>query len=202
MTTIVIGAGGFVGGALVRRLQAEGQSVVPVGRGQAMPSLSGDVFYCAGLTADFRSRPHDTISAHVSLINDLLRDHTFDSLTYLSSTRVYQKAVTGRETESIPVDPADPSDLYNLSKLTGEAICLNDPRPTVRTVRLSNVFGPGSGENFLDTVIAAVRRDGRVHIGSGATGAKDYIAIDDVIDALLRVPDRASSRLLNLASGT
>lgn len=200
--TVVIGAAGFVGAALVRRLRDAGREVIVQPRGAPLPLKAGDVFQCAGLTADFRTRPLDTITAHVTLVNELLAQCDFDSLTYLSSTRVYQKVASGREDASLLVDPNDPSDLYNLSKLTGEAVCLTDPRPTVRVARLSNVFGPGNGSsNFLDAVVDEAHRKGSVTIRAGAQAAKDYVALSDVIEALARMPERARSRLFNVASG-
>ncbi len=201
--TVVLGAAGFVGSALVRRLREAGREVMPVNRGDPLPRVAGDVYQCAGLTADFRTRPYDTIVAHVGLVNELLARCDFTSLTYLSSTRVYQKVSSGHEDARLLVDPNDPSDLYNLSKLTGEAACLTDARDTVRVARLSNVFGPNGGsDNFLDSVLLAARRDGRAIIRSGAEAAKDYVALSDVIDALARFPSHAKSRLINIASGT
>ena len=200
--TVVIGAAGFVGRALVRRLRDNGRNVIEVNRGDPLPRVAGDVYQCAGLTADFRARPYDTVVAHVSLVNELLSRCDFSSLTYLSSTRVYQKVSSGREDASLSVDPNDPSDLYNLSKLTGEAACLTDSRETVRVARLSNVFGPNGGSaNFLDSVLLEAQRDGRAIIRSGAAAAKDYVALSDVIAALVRFPSHAKSRLINVASG-
>lgn len=199
---VVIGGAGFVGSALARKLKSDGLPTLTIGRGDSLPTQAGDIFFCAGVTADFRHRPYDTLEAHVALVSDVLRRVDFVSLTYLSSTRVYQEAAAGKEDVTLMVNPNDPSHLYNLSKLTGEAACLCDPRAMVRVVRLSNVFGKGgSSENFLDAVVGEALRNGHVHIRSSAEAAKDYIAVDDVVDALVRVPENATSRLMNLASG-
>ena len=136
------------------------------------------------------------------MVTELLERCDFASLTYLSSTRVYQKVASGGEDAVLSVDPNDPSDLYNLSKLTGEAACLTDPRRTVRVARLSNVFGPNAGsDNFLDAVLREARQDGHVVIRSGSQAAKDYVALSDVVEALVRMPARAESRLFNIAGG-
>ena len=77
----VLGAGGFIGGALVARLIAEGRPVDPVTRDDLPALLSarrpaGDVIYCIGLTADFRTRPLDTAEAHVDWSRaQMLRKH-------------------------------------------------------------------------------------------------------------------------------
>ena len=198
----VIGARGFVGSALVARLEADGRAVVPVGRGDAMPAEPGHIFFCAGLTADFRSRRHETVEAHVTLVNRLLETADLGSLTYLSSTRVYQHAASGHEDALIPTNPNDPSDLYNLSKLTGESLCLADERPAVRVARLSNVVGPGAhSPSFIGSLIADARKGGPVIIRSSPECARDYLALEDALEALVRIPDRAHSRLLNVACG-
>ena len=199
----IIGAAGFIGAALRQRLEREGVAIAAVGRGDPLPRHLGHVYFCAGLTADFRSRLHDTVDAHVTAINELLRSTEFASLTYLSSTRVYQRAASGRENALLVADPGDPSDLYNLSKMTGEAICLSDHRPSVRVARLSNIFGPGDrSENFLTALLKEAARTGAVTIGNGKEAAKDYLALEQAVEAIARMPLRARSRIINVASGT
>ena len=87
----VIGAFGFIGRHLSRHLQRQGFDVHEASRDErSWPDGSlGHVFYCAGLTADFAQRPHDTVDAHVALLDRVLRQQRFASLVYLSSTRLY-----------------------------------------------------------------------------------------------------------------
>ena len=196
----IVGGHGFIGSSLAAAFRRDGRMVHQLQRDQPIPESPGDLFFCAGLTADFRTRPSDTIRAPVSLLNDLRDTVAFDSLTYCSSTRVYNRADDGREEAMLRVNPNDSSDLYNLSKLAGEARCLADPRPSVRVVRIANVFGPGDrSSNFLTEVVRDALT-GSVVFRARAEGAKDYLAIDDLSAALARVPSHARSRLLNLAS--
>ena len=198
----VFGAAGFVGSALAAALAEQGWQVNAL-TGRERPSGAlGHVFFCAGTTSDFRTRRFDTIEAHVTLVANLLKTAEFDSFVYLSTTRIYRGAESGREETSLHVNPNEPHDLYNLSKLTGESICLTDPRPMVRIARLSNVYGAADrSENFLTSVLRDAIDVGRVHIGIAPEHAKDYVALEDVVTALARFPDRATSRLINLASG-
>ena len=142
----ILGAGGRIGQALVTALRPH-HPVRAIDRA-ALPGLlsarepAGHVICCIGLTGDFRTRPLATAEAHVAIPARILADIPFESFLYLSSTRVYAHAATTKEDALLPASPGDPSDLYNLTKLAGEALCLSDPRPTVRAVRLSNVFGP------------------------------------------------------------
>ena len=58
------------------------------------------MIYAIGVTADFRTRPFETMEAHVSVLCEILRDARLDSLTYLSSTRLYGGAAsTGEGTD-------------------------------------------------------------------------------------------------------
>lgn len=163
----VFGGSGFIGRNLVRRLRNRGAEVRVPSRA-AMPAAGedlGHVIFAIGLTADFRTRPFDTIEAHVSLAAKLLRENGFSSFLYLSSTRVYAGSEDTREEARLSASPLDPSDLYNLSKLTGEAICLASGREKVRVARLSNVVGPGEAKS--DTFLGALCREagsGRIQL--------------------------------------
>ena len=85
----------------------------------------GTVFYCAGLTSDYAVRAHDTVSAHVCLLNELLQGGNFETLVYLSSTRLYDSLgpYAVDEDSALALNPANPRHLYDLSKALGEALC-------------------------------------------------------------------------------
>ena len=132
------------------------------------------------------------------------RSLRFDSFLLLSSTRVYARAHTTHEDAALPTVPADPSDLYNLTKLAGEALCLADPRATTRVVRLSNVYGIGMpAETFLGQVL----REGR------ATGGVTFRQGPRIRQGLCqprarwcgccrRSPRRGRQRIYNVAAGS
>jgi nucleoside-diphosphate-sugar epimerase len=205
MKATVFGAGGFIGARLVEHLRQEGWEVLALRRGDDhwQGVDLGHVFYCVGLTADFRTRPFETIEAHVGFAAELLRRAQFASFLYLSSTRVYAGAPEGRETTPLTVDPNDPGDLYNLSKLLGEAACLAVDRPEVRIARLSNVFGSGmAADNFLMAVVREAVRTGRIALRQALDSEKDYVAVEDVAAALVRISVAGGHRLYNLAGGS
>lgn len=200
----VLGASGFVGRHLVAHLQARGQEVTTPPRGDDGLYVRdlGHVIYAIGVTADFRRRPFETVEAHVSLLAELLRRARFSSFLYLSSTRVYQGAAETAETARLGVQPADPSDLYNLTKLTGEALCLTRPDPAVRVARLSNVYGfDPESENFLPSLLRDALETGRVRLGLGRGSEKDYVAVEDVVERLADIALGGRQRLYNVASG-
>jgi len=205
----VLGASGYIGGHMVRYLRASGHAVYAPRRGApgAFDQPLGHVIFAVGLTADFRSRPLDTMEAHVTAVADVLRCGHFESLTYLSSTRVYAGLPRGCENAALVTNPSDPNDLYNLSKLAGEALCLAQPSRRVRVARLSNVFGADMDHgqrpsaNFLSALIRESVETGRIRLGTAPASSKDYIAIDDVARALHRIALDGADRLYNVASG-
>lgn len=203
----ILGAGGFIGSALVARLRADERAVRAVTRAELPALLTsgaalGHVVHCVGLTADFRTRPLATADAHVGLVGKVLGELNFDSFLLLSSTRVYARAESGREDAALWVQPEVASDLYNITKLAGEALCLSDARRTVRVARLSNVYGPSMhGDSFLGSVLREGARHRRVLLGQSLRSAKDYVALNDVLSALIAITERGQARLYNVASG-
>jgi len=203
----VLGAGGWVGGAVVHELRQQGQSVQAVGRAQLAAWLADNapahVIYAIGLTADFRERPHATAEAHVGLLSRVLQRRGVQALTYLSSTRVYGRSSCATENAELPCLSSDASDLYNLSKLLGEALVLREQKEAFKVVRLSNVVGPGQpNTTFLGQLLAEGDAHRSVRILQPANTAKDYVALADVVRLLPQIAQAGEQRLYNLASGS
>lgn len=198
----LIGGHGFIGRHLDIHLRKIGWVSDLIPRNAGVPTRHlGHVFYCAGLTADFRERPFDTVEAHVTHLAELLKYAEFDSLTYLSSTRVYADAECTAENATLLVRPDNSGDLYNLSKLMGESLCLQSGRE-VRVARLSNVYGIEMPEkNFLAEVLAEAARFHSVQFRTARDSEKDYISVGDVVSVLPRLAVEASQGIYNLASG-
>jgi nucleoside-diphosphate-sugar epimerase len=200
----VFGANGFVGRALVQHLEEQGYQVRAVTRGDAswQDTDLGHAFYTVGLTADFRSRPFETIDAHVSLLTRILRGARFRSFVYLSSTRVYATTQTTDEETSIPISPTNPDHLYNISKLMGESACLGSGLANVRVARLSNVFGRDlASENFLTAVLREAVTEKRVSLRTALDSEKDYVWVGDVVRALEAIAVRGTDPITNIAFG-
>jgi nucleoside-diphosphate-sugar epimerase len=203
-TATVFGAHGFVGRALVAHLKERGYDVREVVRGDTSwrGAELGHAFYTIGLTADFRSRPFETIDAHVGLLADILRGARFTSFVYLSSTRVYGTTLSTDEETPVPALPSNPDHLYNLSKLMGEAACLGSGLANARVARLSNVFGRDlASQNFLTSVLRDAIETGRVHLRSSLSSEKDYVWVGDVVRALEAIAVAGQEPITNVAFG-
>ena len=216
MTAIctVIGAGGFIGRRLVANLGQLGwdcRAPARDDRAFVRDAALGTVFYCAGLTADYARRPHDTVQAHVGLLDEVLARADFDALVYLSSTRLYDGrtgfAGAGVDEDTpLALDPAEPRHLYDLSKALGESLCRHASTGRARVARLACVYSGADDDagGFLGTLLARVRAPGRgpvLEVDSSAEAARDYIHVDDVIDALVAIASRGTQPLYNVAGG-
>ncbi|HOI55242.1 MAG TPA: NAD(P)-dependent oxidoreductase [Phycisphaerae bacterium] len=204
MRFTVLGASGFIGSHVAAHLRARGAECYMPGRDEPLADAGhlGHVLFCIGVTADFRRRPLDAVRAHVCRLLDVLEGGRFESLLYLSSSRVYAGADSGSEDATFRVSPRSLSDVYNLSKLTGEAACFATDRPTVRVARLSNVYGGNwDSENFLMAVIRQAVDAGRVVLQTDWESAKDYVGIHEVAPLLCDIAERGQARLYNVASG-
>lgn len=200
----VLGAGGYIGRHLVASLRAQAFDVWAPAREDedVLVRPLGNAVYAIGVTGDFRRRPFDTVEAHVTKLARLVREAHFDSLVVLSSTRVYGGASSTHEDTSLSVNPQDPSDLYNLSKLMGESVALCSGREGVRVARLSNVIGPGMDPDTLIGALLRAARAGAITLDTNPDSAKDYIHIDDVVRLLRDIALHGRSRVYNVATGT
>ena len=203
MKCTVLGGKGFIGHHLVDYLESVGCDVFVSDRND--PKLFkqplGHVFYCIGLTGDFRSRSFDTVQAHVTVLSEVLEHADFDSFLYLSSTRVYSRSSTTDEDNILSVLPSDPSDLYNLSKLMGESLCLSSLKKKVRVARLSNVVGAKMGPDNLVGGLLQEACSGLIRLKTHPESVKDYILINDVVQILWLIANDGRERIYNVASG-
>lgn len=206
-TLTILGYKGFIGSSIVNRV-IETKEYIKIQKLSVEEALNstkslGDVIFAIGLTADFRYRVHDTVDAHVSIINEILRKNNFDRLIYLSSTRLYSCSNSVNEDAKFTLDPYNLSDIYNISKLMGESICLNSSKNVI-VARLSNVIGIRKDSDlFIDQLLEEGRINKELTLKTTLDSSKDYIHIDDVIDLLLCLAkmEDVDSRIYNIASG-
>lgn len=202
----IFGAKGTVGSRLVESLRGAGATCLAVGR-EPWPergSHLGRIIYSIGVTADFRSRPHDAVEAHVGCLSRVLRDYSFDSFTYMSSARLYRCAAgPADETAAFTLPPLDPDKLYDLSKMLGECLCRFTGDSRVRIVRMANAYVAGDASpNFLPSVLAEAARTGAVEIRQSPASRKDYLALDDAVAAIIAIATRGTEPVYNVASGS
>lgn len=199
----IMGSSGFIGSHLVNYLEKNNFECQTFDiRKQKIPNTDlGNVIYCLG-ESDFLNKPFDTIESHVCHLNSILKDGIFESFLYLSSGRFYYNATSTDEKTPILINPTEPNDLYNISKIMGESLCYVLKNPHVRIVRMSNVTGPNSPSNlFIPSIIKDALENNKISLHSSLESEKDYIYITDVVDLLTRISLHGQSNHYNLASG-
>ena len=204
----IIGARGFIGSHLHSRLLDLGWECSAPKKNEVNNNQEdlGHLFYCAGLTADYAQRPFDTVEAHVSRLSRILQKCKFQSLTYLSSTRLYdsQQEDVGSEELPLTLNPGTPRHLFDLSKALGESLCLVMGQGRARVARLSCVYNNHKDlDGFLPGLINQIltKNPSEITIDSSPYFSRDYVQLDDVIDALILIATRGTDFIYNVASG-
>ena len=207
MKATVLGSNGFIGRNLVRYLTDMGYQVAAPGRSElaGLGGNLGHVFYSIGMTGNFRAQPLATVEAHASILARLLETCDFDTFIFFSSTRIYAESDGLEETREDALIKVRPSadTTYDLSKMLGEAMCLSRNRPSVKVLRLSNVYGPAQGKaTFLGSLLEDLAQSGKATILESSDSSKDYVAVSDVCPALPKKIARGGvHRTYNIASG-
>jgi nucleoside-diphosphate-sugar epimerase len=199
----VFGGLGFIGSYLCQSFEKDGLPYQIVSRQDSLPKGDlGNVFYCAGITADFRSRPFDTMDAHISTLSNVLKHCEYTSLLYLSSARIYRHASSTTEDSKITLCPQDPESFVDLSKLAGETLCFSMNNEKIRIVRLSNVYGEDfTSEVFLTEMIKSALLKGKINLRSALDSSKDFIDIKSVVNMMRCISEKGTHRIYNVASG-
>ena len=211
---VVLGAAGFIGGALTRKFAASGTSVLGVGR-RDLDLLGADA---AARLADLL-RPDDTlvlVSARapcktpamlleniqmVAPVCESLMRRPVAHLIYISSDAVYADGPLPL-TESAP---AAPSSLHGAMHLAREQMLLAAAGGTpVAILRPTLVYGAadphnGYGPNRFRR--SANRGEAIVLFGEGEE-RRDHVDVDDIAEIARLVAEHRSSGILNVATGT
>ncbi|WP_417762090.1 NAD-dependent epimerase/dehydratase family protein [Shewanella sp.] len=200
----VIGGRGFIGTEIVTQLESALHSVwVPERDDSSVYSRNlGTVLYCAG-NGDCKNAPYSVLESNVTYLSRILKDCSFDRLVYISSTRVYMNNLSSSEDGDISIFLGDNRRLFNITKLLGEEICLLSGRP-VTIVRPSNVYGLAlSSPLFLPSITRNAINSGKVDMFIAPDYSKDYISVQDVAYAVIKLSQSGNSvgEIYNVASG-
>ena len=225
MKAIVTGSAGFIGGHLMRTLQAEGHDVVGVdlknGKDTRDTKLMKQLF--AGATYVFHlaalprvqysiEQPTETHDHNVNGTLSVLlaaRDAEVERVIYSASSSAYGNSPVLPLTEDLPAHPISP---YGLQKYVGELYCrlLWDVYglPTV-SLRYFNIYGPGaSAEGAYALVIAKFikqRLEGSpMTITGDGEQTRDFTHVRDVVRANVLAATSVSvgkGEVINIGAG-
>lgn len=204
MEFTIFGSQGFIGSNTLKSLKNQGIdcNTPDIDDQKIFDKPLGHVIYAIGITSDFRERPLDTVESHVCLLHDLFKKSQFDSFLYLSSTRIYSGLSSTDEGNSLLVNPTRFGDIYNISKIMGESLCMACNNKNVKIVRLSNVIGNNFDSNdFLFSIIRDAVTAKKVILHTTPESEKDYVHVDDVVKMLPEISLHGKYKIYNIASG-
>ena len=210
--TVVLGAGGFIGGAAVQRLQARGVEVRALGR-SSCDLLAPDA--ATRLAAELRE--NDTlvfVSARAPVKNvamlmenmrmgeavaHAIKERPVAHLIYISSDAVYKDSNEALSESSC----AEPASLHGVMHLGREVILRNEFAGPLAIVRPTLVYGTGDPHNGYGPNrfqrLAAQGKD--ITLFGDGKEQRDHVAVEDVAELVVRLVLHRSTGTVNAVSG-
>jgi UDP-glucose 4-epimerase len=231
LRVVVTGGAGFIGSALVRRLLAHGAEVVVLddlssGSAAVVPDgvelVQQDVADAAVEDRIASIRPTHVVHAAAQVrVGHSMADPGHDRRVNLDGTRhvlegsrrggverlvfvssggaVYGESVSASESTA----PA-PRSYYGVHKLAAEGYVALGGMPYA-VARLANVYGPGQRADLEGGVVAiftrAVTVGAPVTIHGDGEQRRDFVHVDDVVEALVRMLESSQSGVWNVGTG-
>ncbi len=199
----ILGASGFIGSNISKVLRNQNnECYTPNIRNESLKNQNlGHVIYSLGVS-DFVNNPLQAIDAHVCILNDILKNYDFDSLLYISSGRMYYNMNSTLEENSISVNPNMKNELYNISKLQGESLCMSMNNSKIKIIRPSNVVGISAPSNlFIPSLIKEALETGKIILHSTLGSEKDYVYVNDLVELIPKIISSDKFQIYNIASG-
>ena len=126
-------------------------------------------------------------------------------LVFASSVSIYGSVGDRQLLES---DVSDPSSCYGVSKLAAEGYLriYSQQLPYVN-MRMFNVYGPGQDldnlrQGMVSIYVAQAVRGGNIHVKGSLDRFRDYVFIDDVVEAWFRASTFENVKNVSLNLGT
>jgi nucleoside-diphosphate-sugar epimerase len=209
---VVLGAGGFIGGATARRLRSEGIEVTALGR-DSFDLLATDA--ANRLAAELRA--DDTlvfVSARAPVKNvemlmenirmgeavcAALKNQPVAHVVYISSDAVYKDSAEPLSESSC----AEPGSLHGVMHLAREVMLRSEFAGPLALVRPTLTYGiddphNGYGPNRFRRLVAG--REGITLFGEGEE-QRDHVAVDDIAELILRIVLHRGIGIVNAVSG-
>lgn len=230
MIVLITGSNGFIGRAISLRMQKENYIVYEWSREGlflnnskiqsfaiekpedaekvlliAKPDI---VMHCAG-SADVNysvQHPYEDLSSNYITTHNILfamkKTGVTSRFVLFSSAAVYGNPVKLPMSEEEPIHPLSP---YALHKRAAEEVCLymnKNYHIDVKILRLFSVYGPGLKKQIFWDMYHKVKESGRLNLMGSGEESRDYIYIDDLVEATILVAlDEGRDIIYNIANG-
>ena len=208
-TAAVIGANGFLGSFLIKKLLSENIKIISVFNYNRNNLLSNvynihkEEFLNGGHDVDFiYFLGGNYTNSHSQLIELNFELHMYiikypnAKFVYISSTNVY-----GFHNEKITEFSSfnNPS-LYARFKLAGEFLISSLSRYSI--IRLTYLYGPGiTNSSFLPTIIQSAKINNEIILNGDGTRFQDYLYIEDAVDLCYKAASSSKNEIYLGASG-
>jgi len=204
----VTGADGFVGRSLVSRLRRQGVEVVAI---DAEPTENGTVradicdpeieqlipdqsivVHLAALSTDGQCREDPERAVQVNIAGTLnlanaSKRKNARQFIFASSEWVYGDT-SGEQvkTETSPIDVANLTSIYAVTKAAAEPLLRSDIAPrNVTNLRFGIVYGPRRDSwSAVERLLVDVSDQNTIHVGSVHTGRR-FIYVDDLVEGII-----------------
>ncbi len=209
---VVMGAGGFVGGAIMRRLAEAGVKAIGLGRTDvdllsegAAPRLASilrpeDAF--VGVSAIAPCKNADMLVQNMKLARSLTKALELSPVSHVIN--ISSDAVYGDSSEPLSeASPLAPESLHGAMHLARELMFRSSVSAPLAILRPSLLYGAGDPHNgYGPNRFRRQANNGEtiVLFGEGEE-QRDHVYIEDVAQLVLRVLMRRSSGSLNVATG-
>jgi len=209
---VVLGAGGFVGGASVKRLEAEGIPVLGLGRGELDLLEQGAVDKLAAylkpndalLVISARAPVKDNAMlldniAMMKTVCDVVENIVLSHVVYISSDAVYADS-SDPLTETCS---AEPGSLHGAMHLARELMLQHSCSAPLAILRPTLIYGlddPHSGYGPNRFRRLAAEGEDIVLFGEGEE-QRDHVLVDDVAELVCLTLSHRSRGVLNVATG-
>lgn len=209
---VVLGAGGFVGGAVLARLERDGVPVLPLARAQvdllaagAEARLAGylqpdDAFVAVSARAPVKNA--DMLVENMLMVRTMLRAlalRTVAHVVNVSSDAVFADSDAPLNEQSNTA----PGSLHGMMHLARELMFRTEVKSPLATVRPTLIYGAGDPHNgYGPNKFRRLAGNGEdiVLYGEGEE-RRDHVCVDDVAELIARVLFRRSAGSLNIATG-
>jgi UDP-glucose 4-epimerase len=193
---VILGSGGFVGGATLKRLKKEGVSVLALARtdldllstgaGDKLASLlkADDALIVISAKAPVKNNAMllDNI-AMMKSVCDALEKQTVGHVVYISSDAVYADSPDALDETS----SAQPASLHGVMHLAREVMLANTCTMPLAVLRPTLIYGLAEGQEI-------------VLFGNGEE-RRDHVLVDDVAELCVQTLLHKSEGVLNVTSG-
>jgi UDP-glucose 4-epimerase len=134
------------------------------------------------------------------------RDNGVEKLVFASSCAVYGDAALLPASENMETGPISP---YAVSKLTGEHYChvfQHNYGLQTACLRYFNVYGPGANPDsdyaaVIPRFISLVKRGEQPVIFGDGEQSRDFVYVDDVVEANIQLAENTATGVYNIGSG-